>query len=285
MAQQTGTAFKVYLTGGQVAYLTSNSFGITPNMIDVTNKESGANKEVIPGLREYSGNAEGFVEYIGRNILLYSQLFSNAAWDKVSVTFTNENATDPIGGNTASTMAYNADDDAIRQQIVTAVADGDVYIASIWLKAASAGTIDLILRSDDESQGTTVTCSVTTSWQRFSVAYTFSGAEAGVEMLLIRNTGNTLSSVIAWGAQLELGSATNTLPTTYQPTPRKNYSDLFTAIEAGTAYTALMSSKTTGQDNYTGTVYLSNLNLTAANEEAITFQCDFAFTGSITTNA
>jgi hypothetical protein len=104
-------------------------------------------------------------------------------------------------------------------------------------------------------------------------------------MLVVRNTGNTLASVIVADAQLEKGSASNTLPTTYQPTPRVNYSDLFTAIQAGTAYTALMSSKTTGQDNYTGNVYLSNLNLTAANEEAITFQCDFAFTGSITTNA
>jgi len=285
MAQQTGTAFKVYLSGGLIAYLTTNDFTASTNMIDVTNKESDGDKEQIPGLRQYSGSAEGFVEYIGRNILLYSQLFSNAAWDKDSVTVTNENITAPDGSNTASTLAFDAETDSLRQTIVTSIANNDVYVASIWLKAASAGTISLILRSDDESQGTTVTCSVTTSWQRFSVPYTFSGAEAGVEIVLVRNVGNTLASVIAWGAQLELGSATNTLPTTYQPTPRVNYSDLFTAIEAGTAYTALMSSKTTGQDNYTGSVYLSNLALTAANEEAITFQCDFAFTGSITTNA
>lgn len=281
MAQQTGTAFKVYLSGGLIAYLTANEFTATTNMIDVTNKESGGDKEQIPGLRQYSGSAEGFVEYIGRNILLYSQLFSNAAWDKDSVTVTNENITAPDASNTASTLAFDAETDSLRQTIVTSIANNDVYIASIWLKAASAGTISLILRSDDESQGTTLTCNVTTTWQRFTLPYTFSGTEAGVEILLVRNSGDTLTSVIAWGAQLEEGSATNTLPTPYQPTPRVNYADMFAAIEAGTAYTALMSSKETGKTSHTGTAYLSNLALTAANEEAITFQTDIQFTGAI----
>ena len=281
MAQQTGTAFKVYLSGGLIGYLTTNDFTASTNMIDVTNKESGGDKEQIPGLRQYSGSAEGFVEYIGRNILLQSQVFSNAAWSKTSVTVTNENITAPDGSNTASTLAYDTESDSMQQAVVTSIANNDVYIASIWLKAASAGTITLIVRSDDESQGATLTCNVTTTWQRFTQPYTFSGAEAGVEIVLVRNPGDTLTSVIAWGAQLEQGTANNTLPTTYQPTPRVNYADMFAAIEAGTAYTALMSSKETGKTAHTGTAYLSNLSLTAANEEAITFQTDIQFTGAI----
>lgn len=278
---QTGTAFKVYLSGGLIAYLRSNELGNSTNMIDISNKESGEYKEVMPGQKEYSGSAEGFVEFINRNILLYSNTFSNAAWQKTSVTVTNENITAPDGSNTASTLAYDAESDSMQQAVVTSVANNDVYIASIWLKAASAGTITLLLRSDDESQGQSLACNVTTTWQRFTLPHTFSGAEAGVEIVLVRNPGDTLTSVIAWGAQLEQGTANNTLPTTYQPTPRVNYNDLFTAITNETSYTALMSAKTTGQDAFQGTAYISNLQMAAPNEEAQTFTCDIAFSGQL----
>jgi len=278
---QTGTAFKIYLSSSVIAYLRSNELGNSTNMLDISNKESGEYKEVMPGQKEYSGSAEGFVEFINRNILLYSNTFSNAAWDKDSVTVTNENITAPDGSNTASTLAFDAETDSLRQTIVTSIANNDVYVASIWLKAASAGTISLILRSDDESQGTTLVCSVTTEWQRFTTSYTFSGTEAGVEMLLVRNAGNTLTSVIVANAQLEQGTANNTLPTTYQPTPRVNYNDLFTAITNETSYTALMSAKTTGQDAFQGTAYISNLQMAAPNEEAQTFTCDIAFSGQL----
>ena len=278
---QTGTAFKIYLSSSVIAYLRGNELGNSTNMIDISNKESGEYKEVMPGQKEYSGSAEGFVEFINRNILLYSNTFSNAAWDKDSVTVTNENITAPDGSNTASTLAFDAETDSLRQTIVTSIANNDVYVASIWLKASSAGTISLILRSDDESQGTTLVCSVTTEWQRFTTSYTFSGTEAGVEMLLVRNAGNTLTSVIVANAQLEQGTANNTLPTTYQPTPRVNYNDLFTAITNETSYTALMSAKTTGQDAFQGTAYISNLQMAAPNEEAQTFTCDIAFSGQL----
>jgi len=278
---QTGTAFKIYLSSSVIAYLRSNELGNSTNMLDISNKESGEYKEVMPGQKEYSGSAEGFVEFINRNILLYSNTFSNAAWDKDSVTVTNENITAPDGSNTASTLAFDAETDSLRQTIVTSIANNDVYVASIWLKAASAGTISLILRSDDESQGTTLVCSVTTEWQRFTTSYTFSGAESGVEMLLVRNAGNTLTSVIVANAQLEQGTANNTLPTTYQPTPRVNYNDLFTAITNETSYTALMSAKTTGQDAFQGTAYISNLQMASPNAEAQTFTCDIAFSGQL----
>jgi len=278
---QTGTAFKIYLSSSVIAYLRGNELGNSTNMIDISNKESGEYKEVMPGQKEYSGSAEGFVEFINRNILLYSNTFSNAAWDKDSVTVTNENITAPDGSNTASTLAFDAETDSLRQTIVTSIANNDVYVASIWLKASSAGTISLILRSDDESQGTTLVCSVTTEWQRFTISYTFSGTEAGVEMLLVRNAGNTLTSVIVANAQLEQGTANNTLPTTYQPTPRVNYNDLFTAITNETSYTALMSAKTTGQDAFQGTAYISNLQMASPNAEAQTFTCDIAFSGQL----
>jgi predicted secreted protein len=278
---QTGTAFKIYLSSSVIAYLRGNELGNSTNMIDISNKESGEYKEVMPGQKEYSGSAEGFVEFINRNILLYSNTFSNAAWDKDSVTVTNENITAPDGSNTASTLAFDAETDSLRQTIVTSIANNDVYVASIWLKASSAGTISLILRSDDESQGTTLVCSVTTEWQRFTTSYTFSGTEAGVEMLLVRNAGNTLTSVIVANAQLEQGTANNTLPTTYQPTPRVNYNDLFTAITNETSYTALMSAKTTGQDAFQGTAYISNLQMASPNAEAQTFTCDIAFSGQL----
>jgi len=278
---QTGTAFKIYLSSSVIAYLRSNELGNSTNMLDISNKESGEYKEVMPGQKEYSGSAEGFVEFINRNILLYSNTFSNAAWDKDSVTVTNENITAPDGSNTASTLAFDAETDSLRQTIVTSIANNDVYVASIWLKASSAGTISLILRSDDESQGTTLVCSVTTEWQRFTTSYTFSGTEAGVEMLLVRNAGNTLTSVIVANAQLEQGTANNTLPTTYQPTPRVNYNDLFTAITNETSYTALMSAKTTGQDAFQGTAYISNLQMASPNAEAQTFTCDIAFSGQL----
>lgn len=283
MAQLKGTYLKLYLSNNHIAYLRSNEFSASTNMIDVTNKESLGDKEVIPGLREYTGNFEGWVEQLPVNLLEYSQDFTNAAWDKVGASITNQTQTAPDGSNTAALINYDTDADTLRQEVVRSISNGDVYIASVWLKAASPCTISLILRSDDESQGTTLVCNVTTQWQRFLLAYTFNTSESGAEVVLVRNAGNTVTNIQVWGFQLEQGTASRTLPTAYQPTPRINQGDLYDAMQNETSYTAKLTTGITGENTYTGTAYVSNLNISAPNEEAVGFTCDIAFSGSIST--
>lgn len=281
MAQQTGTAFKIYLSGGQIAYLRSNELGNSTNMIDISNKESGEFKEVMPGQKEYSGSAEGFVEYINRNVLNHTEAFDNAAWTKDDVTVDDDFVTTPYGANGADKLTFTGEGDSIYQTITRAVAANQVWIASVWLRAAAPCTVTLVSYNDDSTDGTGVTCNLTTTWQRFTVAHTFAGIETGVRLSIQTNTGDTALVVYAWGAQLEQGSANNTLPTTYQPKPRVDYNDLFTAITNETSYTALMSAKTTGQDAFQGTAYISNLQMAAPNAEAQTFTCDIAFSGQL----
>lgn len=283
MAQLKGTYFKIYLDNEHIAYLRSNDFNSSTNMIDITSKESLGDKEQLPGLREFTASCEGWVEQVRINKLRHSQGFNASDWEKVGSTIINSNQTAPDGSNTAWTINFDVDGDVMRQTVTESILNDSVYIASVWLRAASPCTVSLIVRSDDESQGTTLVCNVTTTWQRFSVAYTFIGSEDGVEFVLVRNAGNTVTDLVIWGAQLEVGSASRTLPSAYQPTPRQISADIYNEMQNEQSYTARVTTNITGEETYTGTAYISNINHTFANEEAAAFTCDLAFSGAVTT--
>lgn len=289
MAQLKGTYLKLYLTNNHIAYLRSNDFNASTNMIDVTSKESLGDKEVIPGLREYTASCEGWVEQVPVNLVEQSQTFSNAAWDKtVGTTILSSNNTAPDGSNTASLVDFVKeygviDQDTLLQTFTTSRSTGAVLIFSVWLRSAvnaKEAVISIADNTNNVSSDETVTLS--TQWQRFTVVHTFTNTSTSYDVVILGNEAN--QEIYVWGAQLEVGSASRTLPTTYQPTPRVNQGNLFDAIEDETSYTAKLTTGTTGEDTYSGTAYVSNLNISTPNEEAASFTCDIAFSGSITTS-
>src|SRR3990167_8136681 len=137
------------------------------------------------------------------NQLLYSQLFSNAAWTKTSITLT-ATQTDPSAGTEAFTLTAGAANATMLQSI--ALSDGILNRAfSIYLKRKT-GTGDISITVD----GSTYVVKTTTgSWARFDTSLAASGTvTAGIK---IATSGDEV--YIEW-AQLEDGDytayATNT---------------------------------------------------------------------------
>ena len=156
-----------------------------------------------------------------RNLLGYTEDFSNTAWGKVqNATVTTNTFTAPNGTLTADTITgtinstnpttsngskvfYHSGNNATIQ------AQNNTLTGSIYVYATTAITIQLFMYEWGGAEfGQSYTLSANT-WQRISITSTFSGGTGNVG-LAIQSNANTL---YAWGAQLELGSTA----TTYQP--------------------------------------------------------------------
>jgi hypothetical protein len=69
--------------------------------------------------------------------------------------------------------------------------------------------------------------------------------------------------------------------TEYEPTGVK-YSTLFAAVENGTKFNVQISDATTGNQEYVGEAYVSNLSLTAPQGQLVTFSCELTGEGDLT---
>ena len=129
------------------------------------------------------------------NQLLYSQLFSNAAWVKTNITLT-ASQTDPSAGTEAFTLAATAANATMLQSVVLKDALNRTF--SIYLKRKT-GTGAISITVD----GTTYSVETTTgSWTRFDTTLPASGTvTAGIK---IATSGDEVYA--AW-AQLEDGVA------------------------------------------------------------------------------
>lgn len=58
-----GTSLLVYVDGTAVAHATSHTLNVSADMIDATTKSSAGWKDILPGLREWSIDAEGLVAW------------------------------------------------------------------------------------------------------------------------------------------------------------------------------------------------------------------------------
>jgi hypothetical protein len=146
-----------------------------------------------------------------KNYLLWSEQFDNVAWSKeTNVTVTANNQTDPLGGNTADTIATGATaGNGVFQQTALAARPGFQMTFSVWLKAAANTSASI---SVDRSGGfdlETLAITVTNAWQRFTFAHsaTWTGITGATAIIRITNSA---SSIFAWGAQLEFGAAATT---------------------------------------------------------------------------
>ena len=136
----------------------------------------------------YDGQTSVMAE---QNLLLYSQLFSNAAWVATNVLLT-ANITAPDTTATAFTMAATAANATVYQSITTTAT---LYTFSIYIQAVTVtGSINLTL------DGTTLTPqSTTTSWARYNISATPTAAAHTIGVH-IANSGDSIN---IWGAQLE----------------------------------------------------------------------------------
>ena len=136
-----------------------------------------------------------------RNLLTFTEQFENAAWSKTDITVTANAAVAPDGTMTADRIAATVDNGRIQQGTSQTV---QTYTHSLWVRSES-GTVSGSIYGIS-SFATRTQFTATTTWQRVSNTVTSLG---GTRILTIElNTAGT--SILIWGAQLEVGStATN----------------------------------------------------------------------------
>lgn len=150
------------------------------------------------------------------NLLLRSAEFDNASWIKTATATVSANTTmAPDETVTADTINLPASGDRVHQQI--SATGSTAYVFSCWL--AGSGTVYLTLNTSGGTFKTaTVQITLTATLTRYTLAITTNGDNTGLFAIVGRYNGaggaGTATSVIAWGAQVEVGAeATQYIPT------------------------------------------------------------------------
>jgi hypothetical protein len=177
----------------------------------------------------------------GQNLLLQSQTFENASWSKERTAVTSNSTIAPDGTTTADTVLADGTSGTHTVAQNISFVSGLTYTCSAFIKAGTNNFAQLRVVSSivangfanfDVSTGVlgTVGAGVTASinsvgsgWYRCSITFTSLATQANPVFALIVTSGtannaesNTLAtSIIIWGAQVEIGSTANTyIPTT-----------------------------------------------------------------------
>jgi hypothetical protein len=190
-----GLGDQLYDLGGARPTLDLN-FSSNESLVD-----SVTGKTLVDHTRQSSAtyvDGDGVIRTAVTNLLTYSEEFDNAAWTlQTGTTVTANQATAPNGTLTADLIEGNGSNGLFSAAIT--VSGSSPNTKSVWLKAVT-GTATVLLKDAQKTEGTT-TCSLTTTWQRFSLTETQSG---GICRLWITNI--PAAGIYAWGAQLEQSS-------------------------------------------------------------------------------
>lgn len=185
------------------------------------------------------------IEEARTNLLLRSGELSNAVFSTNAVTKTAAAGVAPDGTTSATRLLSAGGGGSLnycQQTYSTASGSGVSYTVSVYLKSNTGSNQTVRLKNthlgvlDNFSSNLTVT----TDWQRFTFTVT-NGASAGTgqTMGIIEASTNAVFDVLAWGAQLEVGSgATTETPTTTATVARTADS----AVMTGTNFSSWASS-------------------------------------------
>lgn len=154
-----------------------------------------------------------------RNLLGYSQDFSNAAWVKfaqgtgVAPVVTANAGLAPDGTMTADRAqlsragAESADRSTLRQAVALPAASAGAL--SVWLKSNTGDSYDIVLINSSSLDATAV-ATVGADWARFDMEYSSSTTDSQILYIGLWgvSTADLTADVLVWGAQFEAGTAT-----------------------------------------------------------------------------
>jgi len=160
--------------------------------------------------------SNGLIEKVRTNLALYSEQLDNAYWIKAGapvITVTANAGTAPDGTTTADRCSATSVATSSRIYTTTTWGGGE-YTLSLYVKNNGGTNTDFRFSYyDSVNQYFSPTITLTNEWQR--VTYTFTPAAGSGGFWLVNTpyaSGNL--DLLAWGAQLEYGVATNYIPTT-----------------------------------------------------------------------
>jgi len=161
------------------------------------------------------------------NLLLHSQEFNNAAWNKgAGVTVTTNSTVAPDGSVTADNVAFATGGAADFLRTFPAMTVGVVYTVSVYALLVG-GTPTFRFDIGNAAGPVSAAQTPTTSWQRFSFTFTFAGANSWIDL-----EASGPGTIAFWGAQVEQrSSVTAYTPTTTQPIT--NYIPVLKTAAAG----------------------------------------------------
>jgi hypothetical protein len=271
---QNGNLIRLLLDNTIVAKLLSLNLTLDREMLDKTVKDSSQYKEVQPGNRSWMMDCEGYVvDPYDKNILMFSENLQDSYWTKSGCTISATLYAGPNGEIKANRTSGFASGDYIGKTTTINSLASTAYVFSFYAKTVSS-TLNCTAYVGDSSANDTDAITITNSWARYQVTFT---STTGLSPLVVRLTAAATGEIEIFGFQLEQGS----VATNYEPTGLK-FSDLVAAVQNGTAFTAQFTDQITGDDKYTGTVYLNSISQTASQGQLVTFSCELTGTSSIT---
>jgi hypothetical protein len=201
-----------------IGLLDDASLIVTPNaynegvLYDVIPNTPLGDMDVVRATTATRVNSAGLIEVVPRNLITYSNDFTNATWVSVLNTITANYAISPDGTQNATrlqSIKSNSSEDSYLINVSKDLAGG---CKSIYIKGVSIGG-SMILGDS--------TITFTTEWQRYSITSDYPFVLVGAR------TGFNNIDVLIYGAQLEaFPTATEYFPTTTRLNiPRIDYTN------------------------------------------------------------
>jgi hypothetical protein len=154
-------------------------------------------------------------------LLVNSESFNNSTWTtRLADATLTHGILDPLGGSSAATLTSTGSVGRTSFNPGFTLASGTNVATSVWLRRRT-GTGTVSIYDSGSSQSTATTVTLTSEWQRFSVAKTISYTGTQTPGIVLGTTGD---AVDMWGFQFETGSTA---------TPYQRVTTQYDVTEAG----------------------------------------------------
>jgi len=155
-----------------------------------------------------------------RNLLKWSEDFSNSVWIKTDTTIVSNDKTAPNGELTADKVLGSGVGSSVNCTFAVGSITSKIFTISLWVYADTQFNFTIRVRGTGTMQEAEnlIVSTIAGQWVRISVKKTFTASADGNSILLAIYTGllniDTSKTFWLWGAQLELSPSA----TTYQRT-------------------------------------------------------------------